>query len=131
MIKVDPAPVIIEPAALPVTNSQNFSSEAAARKSNYTAGKQAVAMRTRGDETLALGDVAGAREFYKKALKMGDVASAARIGRTYDPVVYQAVGVHGLRPDPLIAERWYKHAISEGDTSAREELNRLTQRVDQ
>ena len=106
-----------------------FSGAATSSKTNYSASHAAVAMRTRGDETLALGDVAGARGFYKKALKMGDVASAARIGRTYDPIVYQAVGVHGLKPDPKMAERWYKHAISEGDTGAREVLNRLAQQV--
>ncbi|NNE21344.1 MAG: hypothetical protein HKN11_01925 [Rhizobiales bacterium] len=128
-IKVDPKAVVIEPAALPATNSQNYSGEAASSKTNYSAGDAAVAMRTRGDETLALGDVAGARGFYKKALKMGDIASAARIGRTYDPVVFQAVGVHGLKPDPKMAERWYKHAISEGDASAREDLKRLVQQV--
>lgn len=128
-IKVDPKSLLIQPAALPVTNSQNFSGAATSSKTNYSASHAAVAMRTRGDETLALGDVAGARGFYKKALKMGDVASAARIGRTYDPIVYQAVGVHGLKPDPKMAERWYKHAISEGDTGAREDLNRLAQQV--
>ncbi|MDH3740058.1 MAG: hypothetical protein OER56_00545 [Hyphomicrobiales bacterium] len=128
-IKVDPKAVIIEPAALPATNSQNYSGEAAASKTNFSASDAAIAMRSRGDETLALGDVAGARGFYKMALKMGDIASAARIGRTYDPVVYQAVGVRGLKPDPKMAERWYKHAISEGDASAREDLMRMVQQA--
>ncbi|MGI9464751.1 MAG: hypothetical protein ACR2OM_12465, partial [Aestuariivirgaceae bacterium] len=128
-IKIDQqSSVAVQPAALPlpVTSSKDNSSDAVA-SAPAPASEAAVAMRTRGDETLALGDVAGARGFYKKALQMGDVASAARIGRTYDPIVYQAVGVHGLKPDAQLAARWYELAITEGDASAQEDLNRLTQ----
>ena len=69
-IKVGAPEIRIEPAALPVTNSKNFSSDATSGNTVAT-GEAAAAMRARGDETLALGDVTGARGFYKKAMKMG------------------------------------------------------------
>ncbi|MGI9465295.1 MAG: hypothetical protein ACR2OM_15240 [Aestuariivirgaceae bacterium] len=134
-VKVDAPSVVVEPAAKPVTNSQNFSGSVKVAKpagasakvaKSAGASEAALAMRTRGDETLALGDVVGARGFYQKALQMGDKVSAGRIGRTYDPIIYQVVGVQGLKPDPKMAERWYRHAIVAGDIDARTDLDRLT-----
>ena len=59
---------------------------------------------------------------------MGDAASAGRIGRTYDPVTYQVVGVHGIKPDAKMAEQWYRSAIASGYAEAQDDLDRLTQR---
>ncbi len=123
-LPADPQTVVIEPAAKPAINSRNYSGEATVAKQNRP-GDGALAMRARGDETLGLGDVVGARGFFRKALQLGDPAAAGRIGRTYDPVIYQVVGVHGLTADARMAERWYRYAIAAGDADARTNLDRL------
>jgi hypothetical protein len=131
-IKVTAASAEALPAAVevPATVTQALTGQAAL-KANLEADGEAMEIRKRGDETLALGDVFGARGFYMKALDLGDKAAAGRIGRTYDPIVFETVGVHGIKPDAKMAEQWYRRAISEGDGSAYAELGRLKKLIAQ
>ncbi len=40
------------------------------------------------------------------------------VGKTYDPVVYQAQNVQGLAPDAVQAMEWYTRAANAGDQDA-------------
>lgn len=128
IVRIDPQAVRIEPAAQPAANSRNFSAEALGANPAKTNQAGAI-MLARGDETLALGDLTGARGFYQKALQMGEMTAARKIARTYDPVIHKAVGVHGLKADARLAERWYTQAIKAGDAEARADLARMTTHV--
>lgn len=123
-VQITPQRLIIEPAARQVTTSRNFAT-APSGQQPLPASETALLMRQRGDDVLVQGDVAGARAFFRKALQLGDITSAGRIGRTYDPAVFAEIGVRGMRPNPRLAERWYQHAIKAGDTATRSDLERL------
>lgn len=71
----------------------------------------------RGDEMLARGDVATARQFYERALSSGSTLGARGLVRTYDPAVLG----RGPAADPDAAAAWYDRAarLGDGEASAR------------
>lgn len=81
----------------------------------------------KGDVLLTNGDIASARLFYERALKDGDPRAATALGRSYDPVVYEQLKVHGVVPDPNRAVEWYRKGAEAGDKDAREHLQALSQ----
>jgi TPR repeat protein len=83
----------------------------------------------RGDELLALGDLAAARLLYERAAAAGDARGAIGMAKTYDPRVLAQIGARGIQPDPDAAATWYRKALSLGDTSAAARLRMLEQRV--
>lgn len=80
----------------------------------------------RGDALLADGDFAAARLFYLQAARAGSARAATAVGRTYDPVALDRLGVVGERGEPAKAADWYRKAIDLGDPAAAEPLRRLT-----
>ena len=85
--------------------------------------------RFRADEKMLLGDIVSARALYHKALQMGDTASARELGRTYDPQVFQELGVRGLVPDRKLAMQWYRRAASNGDAKSAFRLDQQRSRA--
>ncbi len=83
----------------------------------------------RGDDLLALGDLAAARLLYERAAAAGDARGAIGIAKTYDPLVLAQIGARGIQPDPDVAASWYRKALSLGDTSAAARLRMLERRV--
>ncbi|MGC1408956.1 MAG: hypothetical protein WA864_08465 [Acetobacteraceae bacterium] len=83
----------------------------------------------RGDELLALGDLAAARLLYERAASAGDARGATGMAKTYDPRVLAQMGARGIQPDPDVAASWYRKALSLGDTSAAARLRMLERRV--
>ena len=79
----------------------------------------------RGDELLALGDVASARLFYEEAMGLGSASGATALGKTYDPLFFQEVGVRGPVADPQQAVSLYSRAAQAGDPAARQRLEAL------
>jgi hypothetical protein len=84
----------------------------------------------RGDQLLALGDVASARLFYRLAAKQGSAKGAMAMGSTYDPVYLERIGFVGARPSPAEAIKWYRQAIDMGDRGAEVQLRELTNRLE-
>jgi len=84
----------------------------------------------RGDQLLALGDVASARLFYRLAAKEGSAKGATAMGSTYDPVYLERIGFVGARPSPAEAIKWYRQAIAMGHRGAEVQLRELTSRLE-
>lgn len=80
----------------------------------------------KGDELMNNGDIFAARLFYERALKKGDARAATALGKSYDPVIYQQLKVHGVIPDPNIAIEWYRKGAEGGDTTATARLQALS-----
>jgi hypothetical protein len=84
----------------------------------------------RGDQLLALGDVASARLFYRMAATKGSARGATAMGSTYDPVYMEQTGVVGPRPSPAEAIKWYRQAIDMGHRGAEVQLRELKNRLE-
>jgi hypothetical protein len=57
-----------------------------------------------------VGYFAGARLFFRRVAEAGWAEGAQAMGETYDPAEFQKLGVHGLTPDPALAQKWYDRA---------------------
>jgi TPR repeat protein len=80
-----------------------------------------TALMKRGDQSIALGDIAAARLLYQRAAEAGNASAATDLGRTYDP----NYTVPGQSPDPARAAEWYRKAIASGDPQAADLLKKL------
>jgi len=80
---------------------------------------QARPLLERGDELMLLGDIISARALYNLALKMDRPAAAQRLGTTFDPVIFNKLGVRGLTPSIQLARKWYAVAADSGNQGAR------------
>ena len=79
----------------------------------------------RGDALLDLGDLAGARLFYRRAAGRGSAEGAMRMGMTFDPVYFARTGVLGTRPRIEDALEWYRKAIAMGSQPAEARMTTL------
>ena len=86
---------------------------------------EAAGLIAKGDGLLNSGDLASARQFYLRANELGDARGAYGVGRTYDPKIFAALNVQGLKPDPSKAAEWYKTAVAGGVMAARTALQNL------
>ncbi len=86
---------------------------------------EAKTLLGKGEALLKTGDLVSARQFFVKAHGMGLADGAYGAGQTYDPVVYSAMNVHGLEPDPDKAREWYDRAAADGHAGAAEALEKL------
>jgi hypothetical protein len=84
----------------------------------------------RGDQFLALGDVASARLFYRLAATRGSAKGATALGSTYDPIYLERVGIVGTKPSAAEAIKWYRRAIDMGDRAAETRLHDLVSRLE-
>jgi type II secretory pathway predicted ATPase ExeA len=84
----------------------------------------------RGDQLLALGDVASARLFYRLAATKGSATGATDMASTYDPIYLERIGIVGVRPSPVEAIKWYRQAIDMGHRGAVIQLRELTDRLE-
>ncbi len=78
-----------------------------------------------GNDYLARKDVAAARLFYRRAADGGSAGGAAALAASYDPVYLNQHALHGVRPDPKEALRWYYVATEMGDLSAASRVTAL------
>jgi hypothetical protein len=86
------------------------------------------ALLEQGEAHLTVGDVIGARMFFKKAADAGDAQAAIAMGATYDPELFATLKVRGMTPDADAARRWYQRAIELGSKDAYDRLERLKPR---
>ncbi len=86
---------------------------------------EAAGLIAKGDGLLNSGDLASARQFYLRANELGDAKGAYGVGRTYDPKIFAALNVQGLKPDSTKAAEWYKKASAGGVVAARTALENM------
>lgn len=86
---------------------------------------EAKTLLGKGEALLKTGDLDSARQFFIKAHGMGAAEGAFGAGQTYDPVVYAAMNVRGLEPDPQKAREWYDKAVAAGSEDAAKALAKL------
>ena len=130
---------MVQPAISPTIPDAAPTSEASPRVSNTVAEVPPAAhalpadtlelILRRGDDLLALGDLAAARLLYERAATAGDARGAIGMAKTYDPRVLAQIGARGIQADPDVAASWYRKALSLGDTSAAARLRMLERRV--
>jgi hypothetical protein len=79
----------------------------------------------RGEELIAVGELAAARFPLRRAAEAGHARSALMLARTYDPILLGKLGTYGLAPDVAMARLWYQRASDLGDSEAGERLQIL------
>jgi hypothetical protein len=86
---------------------------------------RAEAMVKRGDLFLQQGNIAVARQFFRRAADMGLAVGALRLGATFDPVELDTMRIAGLEGDPKEARTWYERARALGAPEAASRITRL------
>jgi hypothetical protein len=87
--------------------------------------ERAQRLMAKGDEQLALGDVASARLFYERAADAGYAPAAMALAATFDAAELERLKVLGIPADAKAARRWYQRARELGASGAEERLRRL------
>ena len=102
--------------------------DAAPAKGEALAAQEGERFVARGEDSLAAGNVAVAREFFLRAADAGVARGALLLASTYDP--YELVGLHvvGVQPNTALAQRWYQRAEALGEKVASERIARLERR---
>ena len=80
---------------------------------------------SRGNATLALGDISAARRFYERATALGSAGAATMLGNTYDAAFLASIQARGIVADQAAAMAWYRKAAVLGDTEAVHQLERF------
>ena len=75
-----------------------------------------------GERYLSQGNIALAREFFRRAADAGFAPAAIRLAATYDPGELGALQVQGVVPDRAEARKWYERARELGAPEAEERL---------
>jgi len=78
-----------------------------------------------GDRRIAQGNIAIAREYYKRAADLGLAIAAMKMAETQDPNELARWNVRGIKPDPAEAKRWYRRAMELKASGAEARLRRL------
>lgn len=79
----------------------------------------------KGMERLNNGNISGARLLFSRAAENGWADGAFHMARTYDEAELRAMGTVGVKPEPELAVKWYRHAIELGSSIAVAHLKRL------
>jgi hypothetical protein len=81
-----------------------------------------------GEQFVASGDLATARQVFRRAAEAGDAAAALALGATYDPGVLAKIGVQGVGADIAKARGWYEKAREFGSAEAPRRIEMLANR---
>jgi hypothetical protein len=90
--------------------------DAAARKAG--ARPEAEDLIREGNKRMRDGDILAARQYYERAVALGDPEAALAMGRSYDPIYFARIDKKNAEPDPAKAFEWYKRAIDAGAAQA-------------
>ena len=126
-VELDLNKVTVQPASAP-PESQSMASQPlpqAIPLPQEAENTEAKTLLGKGEALLKTGDLDSARQFFIKAHGMGAAEGAFGAGQTYDPVVYAAMNVRGLEPDPQKAREWYDKAVAAGNEDAAKALAKL------
>ena len=80
-----------------------------------------------GDNYRGQGNIAAARQFYRRAADMGLALAAMRLAGTYDAAELAQLNVQGIEADAAEARKWYDRARELGSTEAESRIGRLPQ----
>ena len=75
-----------------------------------------------GQKHFAQGDLEGARQYFRRVVKMGFPEGALALGNTFDPVSLSKAGLLGVPRDPAQARQWYRlaHTLAQNRRQKRE-----------
>ena len=86
---------------------------------------QADRLVGKGEDYLARGDIAVARQYFERAAELGLPIAALRMAETQDPRELARRGVHGVKANLDEARRWYQRALELNVPEADAKLRRL------
>ncbi|HXG78026.1 MAG TPA: SH3 domain-containing protein [Methyloceanibacter sp.] len=78
-----------------------------------------------GEKMIAVGYLAGARAYFKRAAEAGSGEAALKLGATYDPDFIAEIGALGVKADLDQAHAWYERAKQLGVEAAETKLKAL------
>src|SRR5215467_3098823 len=85
-----------------------------------------AAMMKSGTESMANGDVSGARLMYQRLAKEGEASAALALAESYDPPMLREANItRGVAPDFALAQSWYEKAKALGSPVAAARLEKL------
>jgi type II secretory pathway predicted ATPase ExeA len=111
------------PAAVP--RPEPAPPPAPARPAETLSPEVMAALMKRGEQSLALGDIAAARLLFQRAAEAGNARAALAMGKTYDPNYLPIGSAQGEKPDPVRAATWYRRAATLGEAQAADLLQRI------
>ena len=76
--------------------------------------EQAERLIGMGDRHLADGNIAIARQYFARAFDLGYAQAAIRLAETFEAQVLARLGAHGIKPNPVEAEKWRRRASELG-----------------
>jgi hypothetical protein len=79
----------------------------------------------RAQDYLKTGDIVSARLALRRVAGAGNAQAALTLGASFDPIVFEEMGVLGFAPDVAQARRWYQQAAELGSSDAKRRLERL------
>src|SRR5262249_25557234 len=80
------------------------------RAADPLSNEEVTSLRKRGQDLIAVGDIASARLILTRLAEAGDAHAAFLLGGTFDAAVLASLHVVGIRPDPAKARAWYTKA---------------------
>ena len=78
------------------------------------AQNEAADFVVKGNALLKSGDIASARQFFMRASELGNARGTFGVAQTFDPKIYAALNVVGLKPDAVQSAQWYQKAAQSG-----------------
>jgi TPR repeat protein len=78
-----------------------------------------------GKNFFQSGDLVSARLLFRRAATAGNAEAAFALGRTFDPMIADRMGIIGIKPAIARARQWDESAAELGWPAAQRELARL------
>jgi hypothetical protein len=79
----------------------------------------------RAQDYLKTGDIVSARLALRRVAGAGNAQAALTLGASFDPIVFEEMGVLGFAADVAQARKWYQQAVELGSSEAKRRLERL------
>ena len=119
-----PAAPEVKPAAAPPAAPVVPAAVPAAKPASLSISPSEEAERLKsGQAALALDDLNGARLIFEYLATRGSAAGAYQLAQTYDPQILARTPMGAMfRPDPKVAESWYRRAAELGHVEAGKKL---------
>jgi hypothetical protein len=121
--KVEPArPEVATPAASPAPAAKAVPEP---RSASPLPQDEVASLLKRGQDLLAVGDIASARLLLTLVAEAGNPEACFILAGTFDPTVLPNLRAVGVRGDPAKARAWYARAAELGSLEARQRLQAL------
>jgi hypothetical protein len=98
------------------------------RQVEVLSSEEVSSLRKRGQDLLAVGDIASARLILTRLAEAGDADATLMLAGTYDGNVLAGLHVVGIRSDPAKAHEWYTKAAQLGSSEAKLRLTQAARR---